>query len=116
MSNPFEYDLTDELRKPLTKYQALKLAVAVTPLMDEFAAQRDKMRYTESQIAKELPAEFFVDDERSSDEIYLSMLFNLAEQILEKDAKNINDLYQSDKQLAYDEIMTERQKSERQQG
>ena len=109
MSNPFHYDFHDELRKPLTKYQALKLAVEITPLMDAFTEKRNKMLYTESQLEKELPADFFVDDARSSDEIYLNLLFNLAEQILEKDAELINDILRADKQFAYDEIMTERQ-------
>lgn len=111
MSNPFEYDLTNELRKPLTKYEALQLAVAVTPLMDAFGAKRNQMMYDPETLERAQCEEYFIGDNRSSDEIYLNLLFNLAEQILEKDAAGINQLLQSDKQFAYDEIMIERQQA-----
>lgn len=86
------------------------MQVAVTPLMDAFEAKRNQMMYDSATLERAERDEYFIGDNRSSDEIYLSLLFSLAEQILEKDADGINQLLQSDKQLAYDEIMTERQK------
>lgn len=105
MSNPFCYDINNELRKPLTKYEALTLAARLTPLLDDFAAKRDKLRYTPEQLERQRD-EFFADDARPSDELYLNLLFDFAEQIMEKDADLINELLRSDKQLAVDEYLS----------
>lgn len=87
MSNPFDYDLYDELRKPLTKYQALKLA-AILMSSPSIELDEEDGKYAENHIEE---------------------LFSVGEQILERDASLIKEILQADKQLAYDEIMTERQ-------
>lgn len=106
MSNPFCYDHNKELYKPLTKYEALTLAARLTPLLETFEAKRNQLRCTPEQLEEAQRDEFFVNDERPSDEIYLNMLFHLAEQIMEKDADLINGLLRSDKQFAVDEYLS----------
>ena len=86
MSNPFNYDYSKELYQPLTKYQALKLAAALV-------------------VSPHIEAD---EDSRFAED-YIDELFGVAEQILEKDANLINAVLKADKQLAYDEIMIERQ-------
>lgn len=89
MSNPFEYDYNKELYKPLTKYQALKLAATLMSLPN-IDLDFDDGKYAENQIGE---------------------LFSVAEQILEKDAALINELLESDKRLAYDLVCEEKQKA-----
>ena len=83
MSNPFKYDYNNEMRKPLTKYQALKLAVTLMSLPH-------------------------IELEGKFAENYIDELFDVAEQILQKDANEINEYLASDKQFAYDEIKQEK--------